>query len=80
MAKQVGIFQTRGTVGNVTFRKTEEGYLLGMKSSLDKTKMEGNPPFDATREVNKDFTAASKGTKLIFDAMTPALRGKINPE
>ena len=74
MAKQAGIFQTRGTIGNVTFKQTVNGFQLGMKSSLDKSKMDGNPRFDGTREANRDFTAAAKGAKLIIEAMKEATK------
>lgn len=74
MAKQAGIFQTRGSIGNVTFRETIHGFQVGMKSSLDKSKMAGNPRFDATREANNDFRAAAKGAKLVVDAMSLATR------
>ena len=69
MAKQSGIFQVEGTLGNVTFIKTQDGFLVKSKSSVSKKRIASDPAFQRTRENNSEFGTAGKASKLLRTAV-----------
>jgi hypothetical protein len=66
MAKQDGIIQFRGTVGNLNFQKREEGYIVGRKPGVDKERILHDPKFEYTRENMSDFSTAGKASKFVL--------------
>lgn len=62
MAKQTGIMQLEGTVGNVTFYKSKDGHFARQKS-----RPKGNSS-ERTQENMKEFAQAAKGGKLVRKA------------
>jgi len=69
MAKQKGIFQLQGTIGNITFFKSKSGYLVKGKSEIAAGKIATDPAFTRTRENNAEFSRASKASKLLRQAL-----------
>jgi hypothetical protein len=65
MAKQAGIIRLLGTIGNITFVKTEDGYLAKEKTSLSGDKIATSENFARTRENNSEFGNACIAGKLI---------------
>ena len=65
MAKQLGMINVRGTVGDITYRQTKDGYQVGKKSKLDSAAMQTDIRFDNTRRANAEFGAAGKAGRLI---------------
>ncbi len=65
MAKQEGIIRLRGTVGNITFQKTPNGYLARNKAFVTKERIERDPSFQRTRENNAEFKNATVSGKLL---------------
>jgi hypothetical protein len=60
MASQKGIIKLAGTIGNITFYKTQDGYLAKEKTSLDATRIATDPNFVRTRENGVEFGHAAK--------------------
>ena len=65
MAKQIGIIKTQGTLDDLTFSKTKDGYLVKKRTSLDGSKINSDPSFQRTRENNSEFGKAAKAGKLL---------------
>lgn len=70
MGKQIGVVRIRGTVGNLTFTKSETGEEVRLKSSLDGDKMRTDKRFIRTRENWAEFSRAGKSAKLIRNAFS----------
>lgn len=69
MAKQTGILPVKGTLGNLTFYKSKDGYLVREKGGLDAKRIASDPAFQRTRENNAEFGKAGKATKLLRNAV-----------
>lgn len=63
MAKQDGALEIKGTIGNLTFYKTQDGYLVKKKTSLSKDKIKSSSSFQRTRENMAEFTTAANAAK-----------------
>lgn len=68
MAKQKGIIKLKGTIGDLTFLKTRDGYLAREKGGIDKKRIMNDPAFKRTRENGMEFGTACKGGQLIRKA------------
>lgn len=69
MAKQKGIVPLHGTIGNITFYKTKDGYLAKEKTGLDGGRIATDPAFQRTRENGAEFGRAGKGGKVLRTAI-----------
>ncbi|MBI2730359.1 MAG: hypothetical protein HYX40_06360 [Sphingobacteriales bacterium] len=69
MAKQKGIFPLKGTIGNVTFYKSKDGYLAREKGSLDGSRIANDPAFQRTRENGAEFGRAGSAGKVLRTAL-----------
>ena len=65
MAKQKGILKLKGTIGDVTFYKTKDGYLAREKGGIDKHRIANDRAFQRTRENGSEFGTAGKAGQLI---------------
>lgn len=65
MAKQSSIIPFEGTLGNITFYKTEDGYRVKRKSAVSKKRLATDPAFERTRENGAEFGTAGKGSKAL---------------
>lgn len=74
MAKQKGIIKLKGTLGDITFYKTADGYVAREKGGIDKKRIESDPAFQRTRENGSEFGRAGKGGKLIRMALRTLMR------
>lgn len=68
MAKQNNIFKLKGTIGDVTFYKTQDGHLVREKTGLDGDRIKTDPKFLRTRENGAEFGNAGKDGQLIRTA------------
>lgn len=68
MAQQKGIFKVKGTLGDVSFYKTKDGYLVREKTSLDGSRIASDPAFVRTRENSAEFSRAAQAGKLVRHA------------
>lgn len=65
MAKQKGIIKIKGTIGDMTFYKSADGYIVKEKSEVPKDKILNDPAFVRTRENMSEFSRAGKASKML---------------
>lgn len=73
MAQQKGIIPLKGTIGNITFYKSRDGYLAREKSGLDGNRIANDPAFARTRENGAEFGRAGKAGKLLRSSIRSLL-------
>lgn len=69
MAQQKGIFPLKGTIGNVTFYRSKDGYMAREKGTLDANRILNDPAFQRTRENGAEFGRAGKAGKVLRNAL-----------
>jgi hypothetical protein len=65
MAKQRGPLKIEGTLDEINFIKSIDGYVARMKGGVSASRIKSDPAFALTRQNNVEFTTACKGGKLI---------------
>lgn len=65
MAKYKSLFKVRGTLDDVNFYKSEDGYRLRTKGGVDANRIKNDPSFERTRENNSEFGSSAKSGKLL---------------
>jgi hypothetical protein len=65
MAKQKGIFKVEGTLDDVTFFKTKDGFLVRQNNPVSANRIASDPAFQRTRENGAEFGRAGKAGKLL---------------
>jgi hypothetical protein len=73
MARQKGIIKLKGTIGDITFYKTQDGHLAREKGGIDANRIANDPAFQRTRENGSEFGRAGKAGKLLRTALRPLL-------
>jgi len=74
MAKQRGIIKIEGTVGDITFLKTKDGYLVKEKTSIPAQRIATDAAFQRTRENMSEFGRAGKAGKVLRKAIRGLLQ------
>jgi hypothetical protein len=74
MAQQKGILKLKGTIGDITFYKSKEGYLAREKGGIDAKRMATDPAFQRTRENGQEFGRAGKAGKFLRQAVRSLLK------
>jgi len=69
MAKQKGIMKLEGTIGDITFFKTEDGYMARENAPVNGDRIATDPAFQRTRENNAEFGRAGKAAKTLRNAV-----------
>lgn len=69
MAKQKGIVKLEGTIADLTFYKSRDGYLAREKGGVPATRIANDPAFQRTRENGLEFGRAGKAGKLLRDSV-----------
>jgi hypothetical protein len=69
MAQQKGILPVKGTIGNLNFYKSRDGYLVREKGGVDAERIASDPAFQRTRENGAEFGKAGKAGKLLRNAI-----------
>src|SRR2546423_10928690 len=75
MARQSGMFQIEGTIGNLTFEKTRDGYLVKQKTTIKGSRIKTDEAFAWTRENMSEFGRAGKSAKVLRESITSLLKG-----
>lgn len=65
MAKQSGIIKLEGTIGDVTFYKSQDGMLARAKGGVSADRIQSDEAFQRTRENNSEFGRAGSAGKLL---------------
>jgi hypothetical protein len=74
MAQQKGIIPLQGTIGNITFYKSKDGFMAREKGSLDAERIANDPAFQRTRENGAEFGRAGKAGKYLRTALRSLLQ------
>ena len=69
MAKQKGIIKLKGTIGDITFYKSKDGYLAREKGGVDASRIANDPNFQRTRENGEEFGTAGRAGKMLRTSM-----------
>jgi hypothetical protein len=73
MAKQRGIIKLKGTIGDITFYKTQDGHVARERGGIEASRIATDPVFQRTRENGAEFGRAGKSGKLLRTAIRPLL-------
>lgn len=73
MARQKGIIKLKGTIGGVSFYKTQDGDLAREKGGVDGSRIKNDEAFARTRENGAEFGSSASAGKLLRDAIRPLL-------
>src|SRR5688572_29411350 len=74
MAKQKGIIKLDGTIGDITFYKSRDGYLAREKGGIPADRIANDPAFQRTRENGAEFGRAVKAGKLLRNSIRGLLQ------
>lgn len=69
MAKQRGIIKLKGTIGGVTFYRSQDGDLAREKGGVDKDRIQKDAAFVRTRENGLEFGNSASAGKLLRTAL-----------
>ncbi|NDP27274.1 MAG: hypothetical protein GZ087_07605 [Flavobacterium sp.] len=73
MARQKGIIKLKGTIGDITFYKSKDGYIAREKGGIDANRIATDPAFQRTRENGSEFGRAGKAGKILRMALRAVL-------
>ena len=74
MARQKGIIKLDGTIGDLTFYKTKDGYLAREKGGVPADRIANDPAFQRTRENGAEFGRAGKAGRLLRTSIRSILQ------
>ena len=74
MARQKGIIKLNGTIGDITFYKSKDGYLAREKGGIPADRIANDPAFQRTRENGAEFGRAGKAGKVLRNALRNLLQ------
>lgn len=74
MARQKGIIKLDGTIGDITFYKSKDGYLAREKGGIPADRIANDPAFQHTRENGAEFGRAGKAGKVLRNAIRALLQ------
>ncbi len=69
MAQQKGIVKIEGTLDDLTFYKSQDGYLVRTKGGVSAERIYSDPAFARTRENGEEFASAASAGKLLRDTV-----------
>ena len=74
MARQKGIIKLQGTIGDISFYKSKDGYLAREKGGVDASRIANDPAFIRTRENGAEFGRAGSAGKVLRNAFRVLLQ------
>lgn len=74
MAKQKGIIKLKGTLGDITFYKSRDGFLAREKGGVEASRIANDPAFQRTRENGAEFGTAGKAGKMLRTSIRALLQ------
>ena len=75
MANQKGIIKLKGTIGDLTFYKSKDGYMAREKGGIDAKRWATDPAFKRTRENAQEFGHSGKMGSLLNRVFRPITMG-----
>jgi hypothetical protein len=76
MAKVIGLFKLRGSIDDLTFRRTQDGIIAGMKPGPTRERVLSHVNFELTRRNSEEFQLAIKDAQLLRHALGITLDGR----
>ena len=74
MAKQKSIIKLEGTIGDISFYKSKDGYLARERGGITAERIATDPKFQRTRENGAEFGRAGKAGKLLRTALKQVIQ------
>ncbi|RST25409.1 hypothetical protein EIZ46_11240, partial [Chryseobacterium lacus] len=74
MARQKGLIKLKGTMGDITFYRTKDGYMAREKTSMTGDRLRNDPAFQRTRENMAEFGRAGQAGKYLRRSFQKMLR------
>ncbi len=74
MARQRSIIKLNGTIGDITFYKSKDGYLAREKGGVSADRIKNDPAFQRTRENGAEFGRAGKAGKVLRNSIRQLLQ------
>ena len=74
MAKQKGTVKIEGSIGDLTYYKSQDGYLVKERTSLSAERISSDPNFQRTRENNAEFGRAGKAGKTMRHSINALIK------
>ena len=65
MARQKGLIKLKGTMGDITFYRTKDGYIAREKGGITAERLRNDPAFQRTRENMAEFCRAGNAGKTV---------------
>jgi hypothetical protein len=72
--KQSGMMKLEGTIDDVTFYKSQDGFRARKKGGVSKERIKSDPKFARTRENGREFASASNAGKVLRDAIKTLMK------
>ena len=69
MARQVGEIKHQGTIGEIIFYKSVDGYLARGRGGIEAHRIAKDPAFERTRKNNAEFGNATAALKIVRDTV-----------
>ncbi len=73
MPKQGSFIKIEGTLDDITFYKSKDGYLVRKKGGVSKNRIQNDPAFVRTRENGKEFGHSATSGKILRRAILSLL-------
>jgi hypothetical protein len=70
MPKQVGLIKVRGTVEDLSFFETQDGFMAKKKARFSKDRLKTDPNYEQVRLNNLEFGTGGAASRLFRDAFT----------
>ncbi|RYE50360.1 MAG: hypothetical protein EOP48_19905, partial [Sphingobacteriales bacterium] len=80
MAKLKGIIKLKGTIGDMTFYKTRDGYVVREKTTVDANRIANDLAYQRTRENGAEFGRAGKAGRCLRTAFKSLLANTSDPK
>jgi len=74
MGKQMGIIPLKGTIDNLTFYVSPDGFLFRRKRIVSRETFQTHPSFAVQRRNSGEFGIAAKAGKLLTDSISAAMK------
>ena len=69
MARQKGIIKLTGKIGDLSFYKSQDGFLAREKGGVEAERIKNDPAFVRTRENGAEFGSSASSGKLLRDSI-----------
>ena len=74
MGRQDSLIQLTGSIGNLSFYKSQDGYLARKKTGVSGSRVKSDAAFARTRENIAEFSRAGQATRLVRTAFRSLLK------